>query len=60
MQTGAWMKYSDSAHFSDQNAYKTLFILIYCLRYEFGKIYKYPAIFENKIKGVVTFSPKRD
>jgi hypothetical protein len=25
MQIGAWMKYSNSAHFSDQNLYETLF-----------------------------------
>jgi hypothetical protein len=29
MQTGKWMSYSDSMHFSDKNSYKILFISSY-------------------------------
>jgi hypothetical protein len=32
MQTGKWMLYSDSSHFSDKLSYKILFILSYGLK----------------------------
>jgi hypothetical protein len=32
MQTGLWMAYSDSTHFSDKNSYKILCILSYGLK----------------------------
>jgi uncharacterized protein YehS (DUF1456 family) len=32
MQTGIWMAYSDSMHFSEQLSYKILFVLSYHLK----------------------------
>jgi hypothetical protein len=32
MQTGKWMSYSDSSHFSDKFSYKKLFIWSYHLK----------------------------
>jgi hypothetical protein len=52
MQTGKWMSFSDSTHFSDKISYKTLFISKYGLKdINFARL-KYSQEFSAKQKTV--------
>jgi hypothetical protein len=61
MQTGIWMAYSNSMHFSDQLSYKILFISTYGLEDMILARFKYLQEFsEKKQKTGPDLSPRGD
>jgi hypothetical protein len=56
MQTGIWMAYSDSMHFSDKLSYKILFILSYGLKdmslARFAYLQEYQKTEKKKLSGL--------
>jgi hypothetical protein len=58
MQTGLWMAYSDSTHFSDKNPYKTHFVPSYSLEdMNFGSFKHLQEFFRKLRKWWDFFSP---
>jgi hypothetical protein len=59
MQTGLWMAYSDSTHFSDKISYKILFISTYRLKdMNLTKFKHLQKFFRNRETSGIFFSPK--
>jgi hypothetical protein len=56
MQTGKWISYSNSSHFSDTNSYKILFISSYELKDMNLASFKHLQQFSEKQKTEETFS----